>query len=288
MVIKCSSKSCLVIAEMSCKISEAPSSIIQRAKQYLLTSEGKNSLTTWVAFSDTPLAHKKYYSLDMYLENKIFESLPLDRILPVMAIGSRNLKQINDLISQIRQLGLKKLLLVSGDEQQLIRDRINLLSTLDVLKNNGQIAKDFSIFTAAQNSLDQFSYLEQKIKYGASSVVAQPMYTPEKFRQFVQNFKTYESNYPLIMCVTPLASKKLLQSINKLSEMRLPRDVYEHMNALSDDELYREGIELAKRHVRMYFNEHKNLHGIYVYTWSVPVLESIVTEIALCVDECKI
>jgi 5,10-methylenetetrahydrofolate reductase len=283
------SNKCLVIAEMSAKLSESPTAVVQRAISYLSANEKTNtSIQTWVAFSDSPLAKDYYYSLDLYLEHKVFESLPVENVLPVLAINARKLHQINSLISRIRSIGINKLLVVSGDEQSMLGThdkRSDFISTLDFLKQH-QTDNDFDIFTAAQ-SFGDLEYLEEKIQYGPKYVIGQPIYHEEEFKRFITDFTRMKVEPPLLMCVTPLSSRRLLESIKDITELRLPGDIYARMSRLDDATLRQEGIELSKKNIRSYFNVYKKLTGIYVYTWSVSVLSSMLSEIAACAERNK-
>ncbi|KAL0482354.1 methylenetetrahydrofolate reductase [Acrasis kona] len=271
------SKVPLVVAEITCKREELPSTIAKRAEVFL-NSASKAGLKGWVAFSDTPFSDKKYFSMDDYLRMNLFKELPKENILPVLAIGDRTIQEISQLVHQIQCLDIHKLLLVSGDGQTQ-QKRLDHISTTHALQNIPNLAKEFKLYTAAHFSKSKFQRLQEKINLGADGVILQPTYSEDNFKEFISNFKTLKDGRPLLACVTPVTNRNILKSLSRIDELSLGQDELERLHSLSENELRDEGLKLCLNNITMYYQNYDKLDGIYIYTRSHTLYDRVVDHI---------
>ncbi len=105
--------------------------------------------------------------------------------------------------------------------------------------------------------------LEQKIEAGAEYVMTQPVYEAKTFENFLNRYRKFKTQVPILIGICPLASLRNAQFLHQeVPGMQIPESILKRMASFeSQDDQRKTGIEIAREALSLF---KKDVQGTYI------------------------
>lgn len=226
---------------------------------------------TMLAFPDRARADSSIASIHDLLKLGIFEKLPPDKFLAILATRTKLPEEINDVVSKLKSQNVKNLFVVTGDPHK--NSRNNFLTSLDVIPN---LSKEFNVGAAVHADVVSLDRDTKKVDAGAKFLIAQACYDQNKWMEWIAEATTLGLNRKanIYQTVIPLTNKVILESIHALHDINLPDNLYHQLCGYDENTLRQYGITSALSQINQ-VKQNSFFSGVYVYTKEFETISQI-------------
>lgn len=253
------------IAEVPIYIADTLEIVLEKATKLL--GLGFNTL----AFPDRARAESNVASIQELLKLGIFEKLPKDKILPIIATRTKLPEELDEIVKNLKSIGINNLFIVTGDPHK--SSRANFLTSLDVLPN---LSKQFSIGAAVHADTTALDRDIKKIDAGAKFLIVQACYDQNKWMKWIAEASKQGLNkkVSIYQVVIPLTNKAILENMHAIHDVSLPNDLYNELCTYDENALRDYGVTNAISQINQ-VKQNSFFSGVYMYSRDFEVLTSI-------------
>ncbi|MEM9243596.1 MAG: methylenetetrahydrofolate reductase [Pseudomonadota bacterium] len=152
-------------------------------------------------------------------------------IMPHIASRGINKTTLTTLLSDYQSLGIKQLLIISGDQQQATRNNFDDITVLiNTIKQHHPQFKLFVAVNLEGNLTHNITTLQHKINAGADAAITQFFFNSNTYSTFMKKCRQQPITMPIIPGILPLLNPQRLQKISANCRVELPKQLLKRLD----------------------------------------------------------
>ena len=230
----------------------------------------------------TGSADNKVSTVD--IAQKIQEEQFLPSVAHLRAVNFSK-EEIELILSELKQKKIENILALRGDILSHSKPKQDFLHANDLVKYIHEHG-DFNIIGAcypethceAKNSVEDISYLKQKVDSGVNHLITQLFFDNVYFYNFAEKCEIAKINVPIQAGIMPVVNKKQIERMVKMSHVCLPVKFLKMMERFENNpEAIRDaGIAYAVNQIVDLVSQ--GVSGIHLYTMNNPYVAQKIRE----------
>lgn len=193
--------------------------------------------------------------------------------VPHLSIGGSSDEELSQLIQHYRDIGVKKILCLRGDQPSddakrsvYAKDLVERLHNLHPEHFDLCVAAYPEIHPDSETVKNDIQHFVAKVKAGASSAITQYFYNPDAYGFFLERCEKAGLSIPITVGIMPITNIGALESFSAKAGADIPRWLAKSMMSHAQDEkgLAAFGVEVVTRLCETLL--HMGAPGLHFYT----------------------
>ncbi|MCK4662973.1 MAG: methylenetetrahydrofolate reductase [Bacteroidales bacterium] len=168
-------------------------------------------------------------------------------VIAYLAAYGLSVKDIKSILDKFKQLGVKNILAVRGDEPKEINNftfhsesfkyASELISLIKPLYNFNIGVAGYPEGHKEQNNFDNnIKHLKQKVNFGADFIISQFFADNSFYYDFVNKCRDSEINVPIIPGIMPIYSMNMFENLSEMCGTTITEELRNSLNKLPKDD----------------------------------------------------